>query len=499
MQEVKVIDAVPDFEMAKDSFYMTQPKGLYLLFFTELWERFGFYTLQAIIILYMTKGLFMQDTQANLLYAAFSSLLYLTPTLGGFLADRYLGFQRSIMIGGILFIFAYLFCAASDKALFFLGLSILICANGLFKPNVSSIVGELYNPKDPRRDGGFTLFYMGINIGALIPPLITGALVAHYGWHSGFILAAVGMAIGQCIFLVGKKHLGTAGLYAHSSGEAKKEALSFRFWSLFCGGLVGCVALCQLAFHYPQATNIVVGVATIVVFLVVFFLLFTLPLIERKKMTAALVLIIISVVFWSLYNQSFTSLMLFADRNMEKNFLGFPFDAEASQFFNPFFIIALSPLLSRFWIRMDNFGLNPSTQIKFFLGIIFMAAGFILLGLGAKFFGFNGMASPWWLCGSYFLQTIGELLISPIGLAMITVLCPKRFVGMMMGVWFFAQAASFAIGGFLANIAAMPANLPAIESLPIYSHAFFVYGGIAAIMALASFACVPFLNRMVRE
>lgn len=486
-------------EIALDVIPRSQPKGLYLLFFTELWERFGFYTLQAIIILYMTKGLFMQDTQANLLYAAFSSLLYLTPTIGGYLADKYLGFQRSITIGGVLFIIAYMLCASSDKALFFLGLGTLICANGFFKPNVSSIVGELYKDKDSRRDGGFTLFYMGINIGALIPPIIAGALVTKYGWHSGFLLAAVGMTIGQCIFLLGKKHLGTAGAYTYHKGKINKKAPSYSFYAWLFGGIIASVALCQLAFKHPEETTLIIGAGAVVVFFVVFFYLFKLPLEQRNKMIAALVLIVISVVFWSLYNQAFTSLMLFADRNMEKSFLGFPFDAEASQFFNPFFIITLSPLLSRFWIRMDNVGLNPSTQMKFFLGIFFMCAGFLLLAFGAKYFGVNGMTSSWWLGASYFLQTIGELLISPIGLAMITVLCPKPLVGMMMGVWFFAQAASFAIGGFLANIAAVPANLTAAQSLPIYSHAFFVYGVIACVMALATYACVPFLNKMVRE
>lgn len=474
----------------------TQPKGLYLLFFTELWERFGFYTLQTIIMLYMTKALLMQDTEANLLYAAFSALLYLTPTIGGYLADRYLGFQRAISIGGILFVIAYIICAFNNKALFFLGLSLLICANGFFKPNVSSIVGELYQEHDPRREGGFTLFYMGINIGALIPPLLTGALIAKYGWHAGFILAAVGMLIGQIIFTLGKKHLGEAGLYP--SVREHRKPLTYRFYSLLFIGVALTVGLCLLAFQHPQATSYIVEAATVAVVLIILSYLAQLPLIQRKKMLAALVLIAISVAFWSLYNQAFTSLMLFADRNMSHTFIGLPLDAEATQFFNPFFIIALSPLLSKLWLRLGSVGFNPSTQVKFFLGTLLMGAGFFLLAFGSMLFSDNGLVSPWLLVCSYFLQTIGELLISPIGLAMITVLCPKRLVGMMMGVWFFAQAASFSIGGFLANIAAVPANLTASASLPIYSHAFMVYGYIALAMALFALVCVPFLNRLVK-
>lgn len=472
------------------------PRGLYLLFFTELWERFGFYTLQTIIILYMTKALFMQDTDANLLYAAFSALLYLTPTIGGYLADKYLGFQRAISLGGILFILAYLVCAMNEKFFFFLGLSLLVCANGLFKPNVSSIVGELYEKNDPRRDGGFTLFYMGINIGALIPPLIAGVLVTQYGWHAGFILAAAGMALGQITFMLGKKHLNNKGAYPKSNPQQK---LTYRFYGLFATGILLCIALCMLAFQHPKVTSVMIELATVGVIGLVLFYLCKQPMAQRKKMFAALLLIAISVAFWSLYNQAFTSLMLFADRNMDKSMFGFAIDAESTQFFNPFFIILLSPILSRLWIRLDKNGFNPATQMKFFLGVFFVCIGFFLLAFGTKYFGTNGMISPWWLCVSFLLQTVGELLISPIGLAMITVLCPKELVGMMMGVWFFAQAASFTIGAHLANIAAVPSSVDALASLPIYTHAFFVYGSIGLAMAIASLACVPLLNWMIRE
>lgn len=468
-----------------------QPRGLYLLFFTELWERFGFYTLQAIIILYMTKALLMSDANANLLYAAFSALLYLTPTLGGYIADKFLGFQRSITLGGILFIIGYLLCSSPDKTIFFLGLGVLVCANGFFKPNVSSIVGELYTKNDPRRDGGFTLFYMGINIGALIPPLITGALVAKFGWHSGFWLAAFGMFIGQMIFQSGKKELNNAG---HST-----KKLSPLFYFFLTSGIVLTVALCQMAFQHPQLANYAVEIGAAGILIVVSYHLSHLPVDQRNKMFAALVLVVISVVFWAIYNQAFTSLMLYADRHMQKEFFGIPFDAYATQFFNPFFLIALSPVLSRMWIRMDQKHLNPSIQLKFVLSLIFLSAGFFLLAIGTKYFSHQGVTGSDWVAASYFLQTIGELLISPIGLAMITVLSPKHLVGMMMGVWFFAQAASFSIGGFLANIAAVPEQMAAVQSLPIYTHAFVVYGFISLAAAIISLALVPFLGRMIRH
>lgn len=474
-----------------------QPKGLYLLFLTELWERFGFYTLQTIIILYMTKSLLMPDTQANILYAAFSSLLYLTPTLGGFIADRYLGFQRAIILGGVMLTVAYVVTALPGQSNFFLGLSLLICANGFFKPNVSSIVGELYRADDPRREGGFTIFYMGINVGSLIPPVIAGIIVTKFGWHAGFLLAAIGMAIGQVIFLLGRGVLNGAGL--HPVYRVNKKPVGYPFYVLLSLGIAACVGLSNLAFRHPQVTNYCVELAAGLILFATLFFLFKEPLIQRKRMFACLVLIIISIGFWALYNQSFTSLMFFADRNMKPSMFGFPIDAEFTQFFNPFFIIALSPMLSRFWIKLDPIGLNPSIQMKFSLGVLFMSAGFLVLALGAKYFGHAGMTSAWWLVSSYFLQTIGELLLSPIGLAMITVLCPKRLVGMMMGVWFFSQSASFAFGGLLANIAAVPMNLPAEQSLPIYSHAFMVYGCLGLAVSVISFSLVPFLNRMINH
>jgi POT family proton-dependent oligopeptide transporter len=474
-----------------------QPNSLYLLFFTELWERFGFYTLQTIIILYMTKGLAMPDTQANLLYAAFSSLLYLTPMLGGYIADRYIGFQRAIMIGGILFVIAYICAAFPGKNLFFLGLSLLICAHGLFKPNVSAIVGELYHENDPRRDGGFTIFYMGINIGSLLPPLIAGTLVVHYGWHAGFVLAAVGMLIGQVIFILGRKQLGDIGLYARAKNATKRPGITF--YSIFFAGLAAITCICLIALRHPAETTHLIEISTVLIFLMVIGFLFREPLQQRKRMFASLILIFISIGFWALYNQTFTSLMLFADRNMSKHILGLPIDAEFTQFFNPFFIIALSPLLSRLWLRMDQLGLNPSTQSKFAWGMIFMSVGYLSLAFGAKFFGVQGVTSPWWLVLSYLLQTTGELLISPIGLAMITVLCPRHLVGMMMGVWFFSQTAACAMTGRLANIAAVPANISTTASLEVYAHAFFVYGVISLILTIVSFCCVPLVNRLIKK
>lgn len=478
---------------------LKQPKGLYLLFSTELWERFGYYTVQAILILYLTKKLGYTDQVANLLYATYAALLYLTPILGGYLADRFLGFQRAIVVGGILSMLGYILCAFPQKTPFFIGLSILIVANGLFKPNISSIVGDLYQPNDPRREGGFTLFYMGINIGALVPPLIAGGTVEHFGWHSGFLLAALGMAIAVVIFIVGKKGLDFAGTIPANSPLQKNRFAKLRFEALFYLGFAVLAAGCFLALQFPETTNLLVQIGAVIVAATVLFFMIQEAPSDRKKMLASLILTAISVGFWALYNQTFTSLTLFADRNMEQHFLGIPVNASAMQFFNPLFIILLSPVLSMLWVKLAKRNLNPSIPGKFFLGVVFMTLGFLILPAGIGMFASEGVISSSWLVVSYLMQTVGELLISPVGLAMITVLTPKRLVGMMMGVWFFAQAASFAIGGSLANLAAMPDNVDKITSLGIYDHAFLIFGLISLGLAVASALLIPFLRSLIRE
>ncbi|MGC1878751.1 MAG: oligopeptide:H+ symporter [Rhabdochlamydiaceae bacterium] len=473
-----------------------QPRGLYLLFFTELWERFGFYTLQTIIILYMTKALMMSDDKAYLLYGTFSSMLYLTPVIGGYLADRYLGFQRAIIIGGILFIVGYLFAAFPSNHWFFIGLSVIIIANGLFKPSVSCIVGDLYRPGDPRREGGFTLFYMGINIGSLIPPLITGFLISKYGWHSGFLLAAFGIAIGVVTFIAGKSRLRLFGsLPAMSPLRDRKDGL--KFYTLFYVGIIACIGALLFLFRFPGETDLILAIASLAILSVVIYYLLKEKPAQRNKLIACLGLILISVGFWAIYNQTYTSLMLYADRNMHKEFLGITIDAEFTQFFNPFFIVLFSPILSRLWIFLNKKKNNPSTPTKFSFGILFMALGFFFLGFGGVYFGLDGETSSYWLMGSYLLQTVGVLLLSPIGLSMITTLSPKHLVGLMMGVWFLTQAAAFAIGGGLATVSSVPANTTSTVSLAIYDKAFFIYGGLSLALAILSFVLAPYLKRLI--
>jgi len=485
--------------LAKDS--LRQPNGLYLLFFTEMWERFGFYTLQTIIILYMSKSLLYVygDGRSYAVYAAFSGLLYLMPVLGGYLADRYFGFQYAIIIGGIIFILSYILTALSGSHAFFLGLSVLVCAHGLFKPNVSSLLGELYAEHDPRREGGFTLFYMGINIGSLFPPLVAGFVVHLWGWHAGFLLAAVGMLFGMIIFLSGRRLLNGAGMLPLHSPLQRSGGFRVAFGLIFFLGLIVTIAIVYLAFGYPVVTGRVLEVCSVLVVLVVVGVALRESRLVRNKLLAALTLIAISVGFWALYNQTFTSLMLFADRNMVKSFCGIPLSTENTQFFNPFFIVVLSPILSRIWTSLSKRSINPSYPGKFTLGVVMVGLGFFVLSFGIKYFSENGLVSANWLVSSYFLQTLGELFLSPIALAMVTELAPKHLVGMMMGVWFFSNSIAAVFGGSLARLTDIPAGTSVVAALGIYQHGFLMFSVLALMLAIVSLLLMPIVKRLIRD
>ena len=475
---------------------LNQPKGLYLLFFTEAWERFGYYTLQTIFVLYVSHALYFSDHKAYLLMGAFSALQYITPVLGGHLADRYLGFQRAILIGGSLLALGYLIIVLPQLKFFLFGLCILILGNGFFKPNVSSIVGTLYSKDDPKRDSGFTLFYMGINIGSLIPPLFLGPLVQAYGWGAAFLLATVGMVISTILFFWGRKYLHVCSDMPTDSILNNKPKRD-QFYMLLGIGILLAIFICSLFLHLAKYSNIVLIIASVLIIVWILKVILSLHGTDRKHMLVALILIIISIGFWAIYVQSWSSLMLFADRNMSPQFLGMKIDAEFTQSFNPFFIIVLSPLLSLLWPRLYKSRLNPSYPMKFALAIFSMGAGFLILALGVKWFSHNGLSSPWWLVWSYFLQTIGELVLSPIGLAMITALTPQKYVGMMMGIWFLALAAAFAIGGELATIADVPKNVSILVSQHIYTKAFFEFAYLGLALGILALLATPKLKKML--
>lgn len=476
-----------------------QPKGLFLLFFTELWERFGFYALQSIVVLYMTQSFHFTDERSYLLYGAFSSLIYFTPVLGGYIADHFIGFRQSVIIGGFLFILGYVFTSFPNEKTFFLGLSIVTLANGFFKPCVSSIVGDLYSKDDPKRDSGFTIFYMGINIGSLIPPIFIGTIVKHFGWHWGFLLAAIGMSFGVITFLVGKKRLGNAGNIPEISPIQQNRWKRSTFYLFLASGLLMLIFLLHLIFYFPKQADMILITASLSILIYFIRVLFRERPDERHRLIVCWILMLIALIFWAFYSQIFTSIMLFASRNMDKQIFGIPIDAAFTPFFSPFFIITLSPILSWLWVRLDQKKINPSTPMKFASAILFVAIGYFLLTIGTTFFSPMGMTSSWWIFGYYFFQTIGELFLSPIGLAMITRIAPSNLVGMLMGIWFLMLSTGFLVGSFLSTLADVPKDASIDVSLTIYSHTFLLFGILAVILAIGCMLLIPYLKRSLRS
>ena len=400
------------------------PKGLYLLFFTEMWERFSYYGMRARLILYLTKtamegGLGFDARQASLIYGFFTGFVYFTPLIGGWLADNYLGQRKSITIGGItMMIGQFCLAAKADPVFLSLGLFLLIIGNGFFKPNIAVIVGDLYKPDDPRKDSAYTIFYMGVNVGALIAPLITGYLAITYGYRWGFVAAGLGMMLGQiCYNFLSNRFLGDLckepALKKDEDGNVEKEPLTKE---------------------------------------------------EKDRTMVIFILVAFCIFFWAGFEQAGSSLTLYTDKYIDRNVLGFVIPTEWFQSVNPVFIILLAPLFSMFWGFLSKRGKNPSIPIKMAMGMILLGLGFVLM-LGAVWQRGGDDASVLvkanllWLLGTYLMHTMGELCLSPIGLSMVSKLSPVRLASLMMGVWmlssFFANITAGFIASFFVSLGAM--------------------------------------------
>ncbi|MFA5161811.1 MAG: peptide MFS transporter [Elusimicrobiales bacterium] len=386
------------------------PKGLYMLFSVELWERFGYYGMRALLTLYMVKYLMFSTEKSGSVYGWFTGLVYLAPLLGGYIADRYLGQRKCITIGAILMSAGY-FLLGFSKELFFPSLLTIILGNGFFKPNISTIVGKLYEPGDHRRDGGFTIFYMGINIGAMLSPLIAGYLGENFGWRYGFWSASVGMLVGLAIFLLNSR-----------------SALGN-----LCMGPAACSAPGVEGEPVHKASE-------------------PLTLEEKQRVAVIFILTFFAIFFWAAFEQAGTSLTLFADRSTDRTLFGWTFPASWFQAVNPVFIILLALPFSRLWTWMADKGIEPVTPKKFAWGLVFLGLGFVVMIFAAREYKATGAPiSFMWLSAAYFLHTIGELCLSPVGLSMVTKLAPAKFASLLMGTWFLSSAAANIIGGRFAG------------------------------------------------
>jgi POT family proton-dependent oligopeptide transporter len=445
--------AAPD-----DRGFFGHPRGLAVLFFTEMWERFSYYGMRAFLILYMVApatagGLGFADQDAASIYGTYTGSVWGAAILGGFVADRFLGQYRSVLLGGTIIAIGHFTLAFKALPFFYTGLALIVVGTGLLKPNVSTLVGSLYERGDSRRDAGFSIFYMGINLGAFIGPLVAGWLAQRVDWHLGFACAGVGMIFGLTQYVLGKRRLQPAfdRLAQKPRGETKSAAV---------GSSAG---------RTPGLLGFTPG--------------------EWKRMGAIVIFFLVAVLFWGAYEQAGSTLNLFADRYTRLEILGFAFPSSWFQSVQPIFVILLAPVFAWLWVRLGK--REPSVPAKFGLGVLFMALAFlVLVPAGAQAQGGAGVrVSPWWLIASYAISELGELCLSPVGLSAVTKLAPVRIVGVMMGVWFLSNAFGNKLAGWAAGF---------FSTMPLDT-LFSVVTGVLLAAAVVMFALVKPVRRLMGE
>jgi len=467
-----------------------QPKAFYLIFSIELWERFGYYGLQAIMAVYLVKQLGMSEADSITLFSSFSALVYGLTAIGGWLGDKVLGTKRVIILGALVLCVGYGLVAWSghDVSMVYIGMATVAMGSGLFKANPASLLSTCYDKDDPRLDGAFTMFYMSINVGSLVSMMLTPWLAARYGWSVAFSLSVVGLAITVVNFLLCQKMVKNYG--------SKPDFAPLNLGKLLMT-LIGVVVLITVAtwlLHHQFIARIVLGVIALGIILVFAKEAFALQGAARRKMIVAFLLMVEAIVFFVLYMQMPTSLNFFAIRNVEHTILGIAFEPEQYQALNPFWIMVASPILAAIYNKLGDRMPMPH---KFAFGMVLCSAAFLVLPLGASFATQQGIVSVNWLILSYALQSVGELMISGLGLAMVAQLVPQRLMGFIMGSWFLTTAGAAMIAGKVANLMAVPENVTdPLQSLQVYSDVFKQIGIVTAVIAVLMLLTAPLLNRM---
>ena len=491
--------------------FFGHPRALFILFFTEMWERFSFYGMKALLIFYLTKYHLFSDTEGNMLIGAYAALVYAMPVVGGFIADKYLGFRKAIIFGGVLLVLGHLGMAYEGNAAtqsvtgeiardnfalqaFYLSLAFIIMGVGFLKANISSLVGELYAVGDKRRDSGFTIFYMGINLGSFLATLICVWLGEKFGWSYGFAAAGVGMFLGLMTFISGKKLLLGKGESKAPEFLSKTTFGIKNEWLIYMSSVLSIAIVWQMVQRHSVVQNVLIVSGAISFVYILYYATTQLDKVARERLLALTILIIFTVAFWALFEQAYTSLNLFADRILDRGSI----PAGIFLSLNAIFIVLLAPVFAWLWIKLGKN--NPNTAVKF--GIALLLVG---LGFGALVFGIHvseiGKVGMIWLVVTYFLHTCAELCLSPVGLSAVTKLSPVKIVGFMMGVWFLATASSEFIASILATIASIDTtngtapdlNLAKQSYLKLFEYLF--YTGIGFGILLLAFS--PVLKRLM--
>jgi len=498
------------------------PKGLYVLFVTEFWERFSYYGMRAIFMLFMTNKLIFDKAYASNIYGSYTGLVYLTPLIGGYVADRYWGNRKSIFVGGILMAIGQflLFTCASltsdvemSNLLLWTGLAFLIFGNGFFKPNISTMVGQLYPEGDSRKDSAYTIFYMGINAGAFVAPLVCGYLGENVDFRWGFFSAGVGMLIGLIIFYYTKNKyvISPTGEQLGVQPNKTKDVVTNSNNS-DSGFTITQVIILMLSIitafsviHFVFNVDLW-GAAIYSMTLICPFAIITdksLTKVEKERLWVIIIIMLFVIFFWMCFEQAGASLTFFADEQTNRTIFGWTMPASYFQSFNAGFIVLLAPLFAMLWIKLAKKGINPPAPLKQAMGLGLLALGFLFIAIGSKGIDPTVKVSILWLTGLYFLHTVGELFLSPIGLSMVNKLTPGRFLSLMMGIWFMAIATGNKLAGTMSSLYPDPKStgpVPiflGIEIKDLYTY-FMIFVGFSGAAAIILFFLSFKLTKMMR-
>ena len=480
-----------------ESHPVNRKKAFNMLFFIEFWERFGYYGLQAVLAGFFVKALGMEDAESFVVFGAFSAMVYGYVSLGGFLGDKILGTQRTITLGAVVLMIGYamMALAGADKTMVFLALGAIACGNGIFKANPSSLLSKLYEGDEKDLDSAFTMYYMAVNIGSFISMLLVPIIGAQYGLSLGFMICAMGLILAVGGFL------GFRYLVRGIDSPAGAEPLTMKKIVLTLIGVVVMTVFSSWLLSHLSVAHWLLFIIGVLVYGVFFKMIIQAKGAERSHMAAAMILIVEAIIFFTLYQQMPTSLNFFAIKNVEHSVLGIAIpNAEVFQTLNPFWIMLASPVLAWAYSHFGSEGKDLSMPAKFALGMLLTAGSFLVVGFSANFANEAGIVSAWWLIGSYFLSSIGELLISGLGLSMISKLVPQKLIGFLMGAWFLTTSIAAILGGWVATLTTVSKDVvDPLQTLPVYSKVFTQIGlvtlGVTIIMALT----VPMLNRLINK
>ena len=501
------------FQGSQQREFLGHPIGLTICFLTEMWERFSYYGMRTILVLYLVKYHLYSAEQASFIYGAYAGLVYMMPIIGGFLADRYLGARKAVTYGAILLVLGHALMGFHGSAayldgdtvvrdndfinLFFLALALIITGVGFLKANISIIVGALYGPKDPRRDGGFSIFYMGINLGSLISTALVGYVGETYGWNYGFGLAGIGMLFGLLVFLWGQHLLD--GRAEPRRPEVLKE-IAFaginKEYAIYLGG-IALVGISWFLIQYQSVVGQLLGISgLIMIALILYYSLTQCSAVERDRLFVACFLIATQSIFWALFEQQAASLTLLADQQFDRTVMGINVLASQVQLLNPLFIVVFAPLMAWLWVRLSKNNIEPSTPAKFAIAMVLIGLGYVIFSWGLSLGSGNGR-NFLWLVLIYLFLTLAELCLSPVGLSMVTKLSTTRIVGMLMGTWFLFSAMGNYVAGWISSLTGSSAPgatngaLDVMATISVYQ----TIGLVSIAVGIFIFLLTPLLKR----